>query len=67
MRCACCKAAVHETAYNRLEKKTTFVVGETVLRWGVATTALEKQQTPATARVEVNILGRPNRKESISS
>lgn len=53
MRCPCCKAAVHETAFNRIEKKTTFVVGESVLRWGVATRALEKQETPATARIEV--------------
>lgn len=32
-----------------------FVVGESVLRWGVATKALEKQETPATARIEVII------------
>lgn len=53
MRCPCCKAAVHESAFNRIEKKTTFVVGESILRWGVATAALDKQHTPATARVEV--------------
>ena len=53
MRCSCCKAAVHESAYNHIEKKTTFVVGESVMRWGVATQALEKQDKPAIARIEV--------------
>ena len=53
MRCSCCKAAVHESAFNRIEKKTTFVVGESVLRWAVATHALEKQDKPAIARIEV--------------
>lgn len=53
MRCPCCKVAVHETAFNRIEKMTTFVVGETVLRWDLATAATEKRSTPAAARVEV--------------
>lgn len=53
LRCPCCKVAVHETAFNRVEKMTTFVVGETVLRWDLATAATEKRSTPAVARVEV--------------
>lgn len=54
MRCPCCKVAVHETAFHRIEKKTTFVVGESIMRWSVATKALEKQDKPAIARIEVN-------------
>lgn len=55
MRCPCCKVAVHETAFHRIEKKTTFVVGESILRWAVATKALEKQDKPAIARIEVRL------------
>lgn len=54
LRCPCCKAAVHESAFNRIEKKTTFVVGEIVLRWDLATAATEKRSTPAAARVELD-------------
>lgn len=53
MRCPSCKAAVHESAFNHIEKKTTFVVGETVLRWDLATAATEKRSTPGIARIEV--------------
>ena len=53
MRCPCCKAAVHESAFHHIDKKTTFIVGETVLKWDLATTALEKQHNPVLARIEV--------------
>ena len=53
MRCPVCKAAVHESAFHHIEKRTTFVVGETVLKWDMATAALQKQQNPSLARVEV--------------
>ena len=53
MRCPCCKAAVHETAFHTIDKKTTFVVGEVVLKWDLATTALNKQNEAQLARIEV--------------
>ena len=53
MRCPCCKAAVHETAFHKIDKKTTFVVGETVLKWDLATTALQKTHEPVLSRIEV--------------
>ena len=53
MRCPCCKAAVHESAFHHIEKKTTFIVGETVLKWDMATAALQKQTNPTLARIEV--------------
>ena len=53
MRCPICKAAVHESAFHHIEKKTTFIVGETVLKWDMATAALQKQQNPMLARIEV--------------
>ena len=57
MRCPCCKAAVHETAFHRIDPKTTFVVGETVLKWDMATAALQKQSNPTLARIEVGPMG----------
>lgn len=60
MRCSSCKAAVHESAFNYIEDKTTFVVGESVLRWDLATAATEKLSTPAIARVEVRPCRIPN-------
>ena len=55
MRCPVCKAAVHESAFHHIEKKTTFVVGETVLKWDMATAALQKQQNATLARIEVRL------------
>ena len=40
MRCPRCKAAVHDSAFDFIEPKTTSVVGETALRWGPAAGAL---------------------------
>ncbi len=56
MRCPCCKAAVHETAFHHIEKKTTFIVGETVLKWDMATAALQTQTNPTLARIEARPL-----------
>ena len=45
---------MHASAFHRSDKNTEFIVGEVVLKWDLATAALEKQDSVVESRIEVH-------------